>query len=187
MFKHQPWRFGFLYKYGVRSSIPKNFCYTRPVDCPELGTQVHFSTCLRCDRHQIWDPKDEIKRCWYEYKDLKSRGYYDGTWDDHPENFDPETFQKIQEEKRLNEEILRKMEAERPELERMAEELKREELERWKSAVKRGREEDMEVRITSADIEEEGLQGDDQTTGEESMEEEDYEYHEEEDEEEEEY
>lgn len=119
-------RFGYLYKCGVRSRIPRRACYTRPVDCPELGEQVSFVTCLRCDKHRIWDPKDEIKRCYWEYKDLKSRGFYDGTWDDHPENFDSETFQRIQEQKRLYQSINQEMEQERTELQSRAEELQKE-------------------------------------------------------------
>lgn len=54
----------------------------------------------------------DMKICWYEYKDLKSRGHYDGTWNDHPENFDPETFAEIQERKRLNAEVNRELESE---------------------------------------------------------------------------
>ena len=122
-------KFGYLYKYGVRSRIPRKACYTRPVDCPELGEQVSFVTCLRCDRHRIWHEKDEVACCWYEYRDLKSRGYYDGTWDDHPENFDPETFQRIQEQKRLYESINREMEQEKIELQSRAEELLEEDSE----------------------------------------------------------
>ena len=87
------------------------------------GGCVSFSDCLKCSNFQDWEQKGEGKMCHHEYKDRKSRGYYDGTWEDHPENFEPETFKRIQEEKRLNEQINRKMDNEREELQKMAENL----------------------------------------------------------------
>ena len=105
------------------------------VDCAECGCQVCLSTCLECPQYQVWEEKDDkLRRCYHEYIDLESRGYYDGTWDDHPENFsDPDDFERIQERKKRNEEINREMELEREELERMAEELKKEEEEMRRS------------------------------------------------------
>jgi hypothetical protein len=109
--------------------------YSMSVDCPECNEQVCFGQCLRCEKFQVWDEKDEgLKRCHHEYLDLESRGYYDGSWDDHPENFDPETFERIQEQKQRNEEFYRNMESEREELERMAEELERREEETERKA-----------------------------------------------------
>lgn len=97
------------------------------VDCPESGCEVCFSDCLRCENFQQWDERDELRRCYHKYMDLESRGYYDGTWDDHPENFDPETFERIQERKQRNEDFEREMELERKdeEFERRAEEIER--------------------------------------------------------------
>lgn len=99
-------------------------CQPRMIDCPERKEQVHFIDCLECGKFRVWHAKDDdMKRCWYEYKDLKSRGYYDGTWDDHPENFDPETFAEIQERKRLNAEVNRELESEFAEFRSKAAEL----------------------------------------------------------------
>ncbi len=78
------------------------------IDCPESGKKVTFARCLSCDNFQVWHEKDEaesIKRCKYEFEDLKSRGYYDGTWNDHPENFDPETWDRLQPERENNERV----------------------------------------------------------------------------------
>lgn len=106
------------------------------VDCPECeGGQVCFTECVRCEKFQHWHEKDDgLRRCEHEFLDLESRGYYDGTFDDHPENFDPETFERIQERKRRNEEFFKNMESEREEMERMAEELKRREEETERKA-----------------------------------------------------
>lgn len=94
------------------------------VDCPEKGGSVCFSACAGCEKFRVWHEQDEgLRRCYHEYKDLESRGYYDGTWDDHPENFDEETFERIQERKRLNEEVNRELEQERADLGMNAEEL----------------------------------------------------------------
>jgi hypothetical protein len=103
------------------------------VDCPESGCEVCFSDCLHCANFQKWDERDELRRCYHEYIELDSRGYYDGTWDDHTENFDPETFERIQERKQSNEAFERQFELEREELDRMAEELEREEEEMRRS------------------------------------------------------
>lgn len=111
--RHYPGRYG-----------PKIACHPGYVDCPERETKVHFRECLECENFKVWHEKDQgLKRCWHEYKDLESRGRYDGTWDDHPENFDPETFTRLQEKKHINEEVNREMELERAELDRKAEEL----------------------------------------------------------------
>jgi hypothetical protein len=99
-------------------------CSPGMVDCKERKQQVHFHECLECGNFRVWHAKDDgLKRCYHEFKDLESRGFYDGTWDDHPENFDPETFESIQEQKRLNERLNREMELERAELDERAEEL----------------------------------------------------------------
>jgi hypothetical protein len=109
--------------------------YSKSVDCPESGCEVCFSDCLRCESYQVWHDKDDgLRRCYHEYIDLESRGHYDGTWDDHPENFDdPDDFERIQERKQRNEEINRKMELEREELKRMAEEFEKGEEEMRRS------------------------------------------------------
>lgn len=97
--------------------------YTKPVDCPESGCQVCFSTCVQCSKFQEWHEKDDgMKRCYHEYKDLESRGHYDGTWEDHPENYTHEEWQQYLEEKQLNEEINREMEKESVEMEKLAKE-----------------------------------------------------------------
>ena len=115
---------GFLHKYYTGRYRPARVCHPGEVDCPERKEHVPFVECVECEKFQIFHEKDgEMKRCYYEFKDLKSRGFYDGTWDDHPENFDPETFARIQEQKRVNEEVNREMESERSELKRRAEEI----------------------------------------------------------------
>jgi len=107
--------------FGLR---PRGPFYPGSVDCPEAGETISFAACLSCPKYAEWHAQDDgLKRCWFEFKDLASRGYYDGTWDEHPENFDAKTFAEIQEQKRLNEEVRGQMEAEKPELERMAREL----------------------------------------------------------------
>lgn len=117
---------GFLHRHYTGSYVPARAGFTRPVDCPERKEQVHFLECVGCELFRVWDEQDgDLRRCYHEFRDLKSRGYYDNTWDDHPENFDPETFAEIQEKKRRNEEINREMELERAELERRAEELEK--------------------------------------------------------------
>jgi hypothetical protein len=98
--------------------------YVPQVDCPERGEKVWFDACVRCEKFAVWHSKDEISRCWHDFKALEERGYYDGTWDSHPENFDPETFVQLQDEKRNRERVLREMEAEKAELERLAAKLK---------------------------------------------------------------
>jgi hypothetical protein len=99
--------------------------YPGSVDCPEAGETISFENCLTCPKYALWNAQDEIRRCWHEFKDLESRGYYDGTWDDHPENYDAETFERIQETKRLNEEFAADFEREKAEMARLAEELAR--------------------------------------------------------------
>lgn len=125
-FKHGGFgKIGFLNKQYTGNYRPSIVCQPGYVDCPELKKKVHFTECLECDKFQVWHEKDgEMKRCYHEFKDLESRGFYDGTWDDHPENFDPDTFAEIQERKCLNEEVNRELEQEFAEYESKAEELK---------------------------------------------------------------
>lgn len=118
---------GFLYKKYTGPSTGPFPCDPGYEYCPEIGGNVHFSECVVCENFRVWHEADgDFKRCYYEFKDLESRGQYDGTWNDHPENFDPETFKKIQEEKRRNQELNLKAEREKVELERRAEELLKE-------------------------------------------------------------
>ncbi len=113
---------GFLQKYYTSRYRPPKACSAGMVDCSERKEKVHFIGCLKCERFQVWNANDgDFKRCYHEFRDLSSRGFYDGTWDNHPENFDPESFERIQEQKRRNEEINREMELERAELEKKAE------------------------------------------------------------------
>jgi len=101
-----------------------------PVFCPEAEREIAFTYCLKCPKFRVWNAQDgDYKRCWHEFKDLESRGHYDGTWEDHPENFDPETFARIQEEKRSNEQFALDLERERAEMERLAKALEDEEEE----------------------------------------------------------
>jgi hypothetical protein len=95
---------------------------TNPVDCPESGCQVCFGTCCQCEQFGIWHEKDEGPRCYHEYKDLESRGHYDGTWEDHPENYTREEWQRYQEEKRNIERINKEMEKDREEMKKLAKE-----------------------------------------------------------------
>lgn len=97
-----------------------------PTYCAEAGKEIAFINCLTCEKYAVWNAQDgELKRCWKKFKDLESRGYYDGTYDSHPENFDPETFAEIQARKKLNAEFLADFEREKPELAGMAEELEK--------------------------------------------------------------
>jgi len=101
--------------------------YVPQVDCPERGAKVWFDECVRCERFQVWHSADgDFKRCFYEFKDLEARGFYDEEkWLSYLEKADPETFAEIQEEKRNRERVLAEMEAEKAELARLAEELAR--------------------------------------------------------------
>ncbi len=141
---------GFLYKQYTGRHRPSVVCNPGKVDCPEQKKEVRFTECMECEKFKVWHEKDgDVKRCWYEYKDLKSRGFYDGTWDDHPENFDPDTFAQIQERKRLNREVNRELESERFELREKAEELA-EELEE----LEEQQEEEQEITDEEEDDEE---------------------------------
>ncbi len=99
--------------------------YPGSADCPEAGATISFENCLRCPKYAVWSPLDQIRRCWHEFKDLESRGYYDGMWEDHPENYDPETFERIQETKRLNAEFAADFERDKAEMARLAEEFEK--------------------------------------------------------------
>jgi len=78
--------------------------------CPDLQKTISRAGCLDCDKFQIWHERDETKRCWHEFQDLKSRGYYDGTWDFHPENFEPDEWEELERQREINEESRRKSE-----------------------------------------------------------------------------
>lgn len=116
---------------SVRSALNTGLGSRRPfypgsADCPEAGETISFENCLHCPKFRVWSPQDEgFRRCWHEFRDLESRGHYDGTWQDHPENYDPETFARIQESKRLNEEFAADFEREKAEMARLAEELEK--------------------------------------------------------------
>jgi len=101
--------------------------YPGSADCPEAGKTISFENCLTCPKYALWNAQDQIRRCWYEFKDLESRGYYDNTWDSHIENFanEPEVFEEIQARKRLNEEFAADFEREKAEMARLAEKLAR--------------------------------------------------------------
>jgi hypothetical protein len=105
--------------------------YPGIVDCPEAGATISFENCLRCPKYAVWNVQDgEFKRCWHEYKALEERGYYDEEkWMSHLETTDPETFERIQEEKRINAEFAADFEREKAEMARLAEELARAEAE----------------------------------------------------------
>jgi len=95
-----------------------------PVFCQAQGKEIAFAFCLECPGFRVWNAKDgDFRRCRHEYLALEAKGYYDGTWDQHPENFDPETFAEIKERKRANEQFARDFEREKTEMERQAEAL----------------------------------------------------------------
>lgn len=95
-----------------------------PVFCPEAGGEIAFALCFECPDFGVWSAQDgELRRCRHEYLALAAKGYYDGTWDEHPENFDAETFAEIQERKRINERFMQDFERESQEMERLAEAL----------------------------------------------------------------
>ena len=116
-------RHAFLYAKNTARRRPARVCAPPTRECPELGREAFVFECLECEKYSVWHEKDGFRRCYYEFRELESRGFYDGTWDDHPENFDPETFARIQERKRRNEEINRELETEWEALERKAKEL----------------------------------------------------------------
>lgn len=120
------WQTAFLNKCYTGKYIPSIVCQAGEVHCPDKKEQVHFSECVQCEKFQVWHEKDgEFRRCHHEFLEMESRGFYDGTWNDHPENFAPDAFAKIQKSKQLNEEINREMEVERNELEWRSEELEK--------------------------------------------------------------
>jgi hypothetical protein len=108
--------------------------YSKSVNCPESGCEVCFSDCLRCENFQQWHEDDDgLRRCYHEYMDLESRGYYDGTWNDQPGQYTYEEWVQYQEELRRNDVIdSSEMEREWSELEREDEEFEKraEEMER---------------------------------------------------------
>jgi hypothetical protein len=95
-----------------------------PVFCPEAAREIAFAHCLECPEFRVWNARDgDFRRCRQEYLALQAKGYYDGTWAEHPENFDPETFAEIQERKRVNEQFAQDFEREKAEMARLAEAL----------------------------------------------------------------
>lgn len=102
------------------------------VDCPESGCEVCLSTCLKCENYNHWHEQDEVRRCYHEFLDLESRGYYDGTWNDQPGQYTYEEWVQYQEELRRDDLIDSEMEREWAEFEREDEEFERraEEMER---------------------------------------------------------
>jgi hypothetical protein len=98
-----------------------------PVFCPEAGREIAFAVCLECPKFRVWNAQDgDFKRCWTSFKALEARGYYDGTWDDHPENFDPQSFAEIQERKKINAEFAEDFERDKAEMAELAKALGKE-------------------------------------------------------------
>jgi hypothetical protein len=123
----------------VTTPVRRTFHYGRaaagpPVHCPEAGHEIAFAHCLGCERFAVWNAQDEIRRCWHEYKDLEARGYYDGTWDEHPENFDAQTFAGIQERKKINAEFAGDFELDKAKMAELARALEDDEEEGDESA-----------------------------------------------------
>jgi|GEM_PF-6221786 len=113
-----------------------------PVFCPEAGREISFALCLECPGFRVWNAKDgDFSRCRHEYLALEAKGYYDGTWDQHPENFDPETFAEIQERKRVNEQFAQDFEREKAGMERQAEALEQDDEAEEKPLDEEGRDE----------------------------------------------
>lgn len=97
-------------------------------DCPETSGKVTWYDCLECPLCKEWEPGD-LKKCKYEYEELKSRGFYAKSqeeWEEFLLKNDPELGQEVIEERRTRERVAAEVEAEREELERMAEELREE-------------------------------------------------------------
>jgi len=116
-------RFGFLYTKNTARRRSARVCTPPARDCPDLGREAYVFECLECGKYKVWHERDGFKRCYYEFKELESKGFYDGTWDSHPENFLREDFERLQEQRRTNEQVNREFEIERPGLEKRAEEL----------------------------------------------------------------
>jgi len=116
-------RLGFLYAKNTSMRRPARVLIPPVMYCPDLGREAYVFECLECEKYRVWNESEGIRMCYYEFREWESRGLYDGTWDDHPENFDPETFERIQEQRRRNKEINRELELEWEELERKAAEL----------------------------------------------------------------
>lgn len=85
-----------------------------PVHCQELDEEVDLRDCFKCDLYGRWAEEygDTLELCRHEFEDRQSRGYYDGTWDEHPENFEPGEWENLQERKKLSEDAIAKTEAE---------------------------------------------------------------------------
>jgi len=83
--------------------------------CPETGEEVFYEGCaLNCPKYGV-HAEGDLPRCQYEYEELKDSGFYartDEEWLDHLQHADPETWQRLIEEKRNNERVRTVMEAE---------------------------------------------------------------------------
>jgi uncharacterized coiled-coil protein SlyX len=123
--------------------IPASEDSTNAKYCPELQKTISFAGCLGCERYQIWHERDEAKTCWYEFQDLKSRGYYDGTWDFHPENFEPDEWEELERQRETNERVNREIDEDWERLEQRRQKI-REMLEKMDAGIDSDFEEDEE-------------------------------------------
>jgi len=88
----------------------------KPHHCPETGEVVSYYHCAsECSKHGV-HVEGDLPRCKYEHEDLQASGFYAKTedeWLDVLSETDPETYQRLIEEKRNRERVLEEMEAER--------------------------------------------------------------------------
>ena len=88
----------------------------KPHHCPETGEEVTYYHCAsECSKHDV-HVEGDIPRCKYEHDELQASGYYAKTEDEWLEalsEIDPQTYQRLTEEKRNRERVLEEMKAER--------------------------------------------------------------------------
>jgi hypothetical protein len=92
---------------GYRGPVPQHIC-------PDTGEEVSYFMCAsRCPKYAVHTEGDP-PRCVYEYEELKSSGFYARTeeeWLDHLHDAEPETWQRLVEEKKSRERVSEEIEA----------------------------------------------------------------------------
>jgi hypothetical protein len=86
-----------------------------PHTCPETGQEVTYYYCAsECPKYGVHIDGD-VPRCRHEFEKLRSEGYYakGDEWLEYLEDLDPQTWQRLIEEKRNRERVLEEMENER--------------------------------------------------------------------------
>jgi hypothetical protein len=114
------------------------------VHCAEQGKEVSVrSECWNCKKLGVWVEGD-THRCLYEYRRLKSEGFYAKTheeWMEALRNTDPELYAELAAKERHNEEVRANMEADWAAMEERRKEI-REELDELKARENKCEEKD---------------------------------------------